>query len=124
MNGETVMNKANFTRAVLLCAVFAFLSQAGAKEFYADLVVVNANVITVDHEDPRAEAFAVKNDKFIAVGTNFQIKKLLGEDTIVLDAEGKTVTPGFIDAHLHPGPVYPAHSRLGKVDLRPASVKT
>jgi predicted amidohydrolase YtcJ len=124
MNGETVMNKANFTRTVLLCAVFAFLSQAGAKEFHADLVVVNANVITVDHEDRRAEAFAVKNDKFIAVGTNSQIRKLLGEDTIVLDARGKTVVPGFVDAHLHPGPVYPAHSRLGKVDLSPASVKT
>ncbi len=118
------MKKATFTRAVLFCVVFAFLSQAGAKEFYADLVVVNASVITVDYENPRAEAFAVKSDKFIAVGTNSQIKKLIGEDTIVLDARGKTVTPGFIDAHLHPGPVYPAHSRLRKVDLIPASVKT
>ncbi|NQV36014.1 MAG: amidohydrolase family protein, partial [Phycisphaeraceae bacterium] len=118
------MKKATFTGTVLFYAISAFLAQAGAKEFYTDLAVVNARVITVDYENSEAEAFAVKNDMFIAVGTNSQIKRLIGEDTIVLDAQGKTVTPGFIDAHLHPGPVYPAHSRLGKVDLSPASVKT
>ncbi len=118
------MIKAPFTRAVLISIVFAFVSPAGAKEFYADLVVVNARIITVDDDNPRAEAFAVKGDTFIAVGPNTQMKKLIGDDTTVLDARGKTITPGFIDAHLHPGPVYPASSRLGKVDLRPASVKT
>jgi predicted amidohydrolase YtcJ len=118
------MKTVTFTCAVLFCIVSVYLSQAGAKEFYADLVVVNARVITVDRENHRAEAFAVKSDKFIAVGTNTQIKKLAGEDTSVLNARGKAVTPGFIDAHLHPGPVYPAHSRLGKVDLGPASIKT
>jgi len=106
------MKTATFTSAVLLCVVSAYLSQAGAGEFYADLVVVNARVITVDLENPRAEAFAVKGDRFIAVGTNSEIEKLIGEDTMVLEAPGKTVAPGFIDAHLHPRPVYPVHSRL------------
>ena len=120
IGGDTTMKKAAF-----LCVLFvAFLSEAEAKEFCADLVVVNANVITVDNENPRAEAFAVESDKFIAVGTNVQIKKLIGDDTIVLDVRDKTITPGFIDAHLHPGPVYPASSRLRKVDLSPASVRT
>ena len=118
------MNKTTLTYFVILCVVIALFSQAKAKEFCADLVTVNANVITVDDENPRAEAFAVKSTKFIAVGTNPQIKKLIGEDTIVLDAKGKIVIPGFIDAHLHPGPVYPADSRLGKVELGPASIKT
>jgi len=118
------MNKAMFTILVLLLAVLVPLSRAGAEEFGADLVVVSANVITVNRENSRAEAFAVKGDRFIAVGTNLQIRKLVGDDTAVFDGRGKTVTPGFIDAHLHPGPVYPAGSRLGKVDLRPASVKT
>ena len=119
-----MMKKTTFIQIVSSCVVFALFSQAGAKEFSADLAVVHATVITVDDGNPRAEAFAVKSDKFIAVGTNSQIRKLIGEDTTVLDARGKTVTPGFIDAHLHPGPVYPVSSRLGKVDLRPASVKT
>jgi len=118
------MKTATFTSAVLLCVVSAYLSQAGAGEFYADLVVVNARVITVDLENPRAEAFAVKGDRFIAVGTNSEIEKLIGEDTMVLEAPGKTVAPGFIDAHLHPRPVYPVHSRLGRVDLSPANVRT
>ncbi|MCP4610169.1 MAG: amidohydrolase [Planctomycetes bacterium] len=107
-----------------LSLMFVFFSQVRAEEFRADLVVVSANVITVDDGNRRAEAFAVKNGKFIAVGTNSQIKKLIGKDTDVIDAQGKTITPGFIDAHLHPGPVYPVSSRLGKVDLRPDSVKS
>jgi len=118
------MIKALLTRVVLISIFFAFVSPAGAKEFCADLVVVNARVITVDADNPGAEAFAVQGDTFIAVGTNSQMRTLIGDDTTVLDASGKTITPGFIDAHLHPGPVYPASSRLGKVDLRPASVKT
>jgi len=109
---------------IVLILMFVFFSQVRAEEFCADLVAVSANVITVDDGNRRAEAFAVKNGKFIAVGTNSQIKKLIGKNTAVIDAQGKTITPGFIDAHLHPGPVYPASSRLGKVDLRPVSVKS
>jgi predicted amidohydrolase YtcJ len=122
------MEKLAMKRGLFPALLFVFtcvsLSQAGTEEFYADLVVVNAKVITVDEEDSRAEAFAVKGDRFIAVGTNSQINKLIGEATSVMDVEGKTVAPGFIDAHLHAGPVYPVSSRLGKVDLSPAGVKS
>ncbi|UCC97296.1 MAG: amidohydrolase, partial [Phycisphaerales bacterium] len=118
------MRKATCAWIVLFCVVLALFCPAKAKEFSGDLVVVNARVITVDHENPRAEAFAVKGDTFIAVGTNSQIRKLIGEETSVVDARDKTITPGFIDAHLHPRPVYPADSRLGRVDLSPAGVKT
>jgi predicted amidohydrolase YtcJ len=110
--------------AVFFCVVLAFLSEAQATEFCADLIVTNANVITVNANNARAEALAVKGDRFIAVGTDSQIERLIGADTTVLDARGKTITPGFIDAHLHSGPVYPGHSRLGRVDLTPASVRT
>ena len=88
----------------------------------ADLVVLHANVITVDSARPRAEAFAVLADKFIAVGSTSQIRRWVGESTKVIDAEGRTVTPGFIDAHMHPRPTYPEASPLATVDLRPASV--
>jgi len=110
--------------AAFVCVVLGARAQTEAKAFDPDLVVLNANVITVNDSHPRAEAFAVKNNRFIAVGSNVQIKPLTGQDTAVLDAGGKTITPGFIDAHLHSGPVYPAHSRFGKVDLTPASVRT
>ena len=95
-----------------------------AEEFFADLVVTNANVITVDEASPKAEAFAVKNEKFIAVGTTDEIRKLVGKRTVVVDARGETVTPGFIDAHLHPSPVYSADSPFSKVHLSPDNVKT
>jgi predicted amidohydrolase YtcJ len=121
---KLVMKRAYLTQTIVLSLMLLFFSQVRAEEFYADLAVVSANVITVDDGNRQAEAFAVTNDKFIAVGTDSQIKKLIGKDTTVIDAQGKTITPGFIDAHLHPGPVYPANSRLGKVDLRPDSVKS
>jgi len=91
-------------------------------DVWADLVVLHANVITVDSTRPRAEAFAVLADKFIAVGSTSQIRRWVGESTKVIDAEGRTITPGFIDAHMHPRPTYPEASPLATVDLRPASV--
>jgi predicted amidohydrolase YtcJ len=67
-----------------------------------DLVVVNGNVLTQDDATPTAEAFAIHGDRFIAVGSNADVRNLAGPDTQVLDAEGMTVVPGFIDAHSHP----------------------
>ena len=67
-----------------------------------DLVVVNTRVYTVDDALPRAEAFAVKDGRFIAVGSTSDIRNLVESGTEVIDAGGMTVTPGFIDAHMHP----------------------
>ena len=76
---------------------------AGAESGNADLVVTNAKVYTVDSRMPRAEAFAVKNSRFIAVGTNSEIKGLVGKDTKTFDAKQMTVVPGFTDCHNHAG---------------------
>ncbi len=67
----------------------------------ADLVVTNARVYTVDDRRPKAQAFAVKGGKFIAVGSNEAVKGLIGKRTEVHDAKGATVVPGFIDCHNH-----------------------
>ncbi len=67
-----------------------------------DLLVLNARVYTIDEALPRAEAFAVKNGRFIAVGDTDDVRNLKTARTEVIDAEGMTVTPGFIDAHTHP----------------------
>ncbi len=69
----------------------------------ADLVLVNGNVLTIDPSLPRAQAFAVKHGRFIAIGDDATIRALVGSGTQVIDAAGMTVTPGFIDAHCHPG---------------------
>jgi hypothetical protein len=67
-----------------------------------DLIVVNATVYTIDDSMPRAEAFAVQNGRFTAVGTNDDIRRLADRETEVIDAMNLTVTPGFIDTHCHP----------------------
>lgn len=67
-----------------------------------DYVVLNARVLTIDNNMPRAEAFAVKGDRFVAVGTASDIRNLASSRTEIIDAEGMTITPGFIDAHSHP----------------------
>ena len=67
-----------------------------------DYVVVNARVLTSDDNMPRAEAFAVRDDRFIAVGSSGDILNLASSSSEIIDAEGMTVTPGFIDAHSHP----------------------
>lgn len=67
-----------------------------------DYVVINARVFTSDPALPQAEAFAVKGDRFLAVGSSSDIRNLATPGTEIIDAEGMFVTPGFIDAHSHP----------------------
>jgi predicted amidohydrolase YtcJ len=67
----------------------------------ADLVVFNAKVFTMEARMPRAEAFAVKNGRFVAVGTTADLKGLIAKSTRQLDAKQMTILPGFIDCHNH-----------------------
>ncbi|MFW9907610.1 MAG: amidohydrolase [Candidatus Thorarchaeota archaeon] len=67
----------------------------------ADLVVVNANIITMDPEKPRASSLAVKSYKVITVGTEDDVLDLIPHAKRVMDLGGKTVIPGFVDAHTH-----------------------
>jgi predicted amidohydrolase YtcJ len=88
-----------------------------------DLIVLNANVITMDAKHPAVEAFAVRAGRFTSVGSNADIKLLAGPQTRVLDLGGKTVVPGFIDAHAHPRPLFDADSLWYNVELGPDKVK-
>ena len=66
-----------------------------------ETVLLNANVVTVDERRPAAHALAIHGGRFAAVGDADEIGRLAGPDTEVLDLEGRTVVPGFIDAHIH-----------------------
>ena len=66
-----------------------------------DLIIVNADIRTADPKQMTAQAIAIKDGKFFALGSSLQIEKLKDKDTKVLDAEGKTILPGFIDSHTH-----------------------
>src|SRR6266540_2917267 len=65
---------------------------------YPNLVVVNGKVLTVDPQFTVAEAVAMRDGRILAVGTNDQIKRLVGPTTRVVDAGGRSVVPGFIDS--------------------------
>jgi predicted amidohydrolase YtcJ len=67
----------------------------------AELVVFNAKVYTVDPRLPRASAFAVSGGRFMAVGSDADIKGMIGKNTQVLDARQMTIVPGFNDSHNH-----------------------
>lgn len=69
----------------------------------ADLVVFNARVFTMDATLPRAEAFAVKDSRIVAVGSNTNIRALITRRTQTFDAKGMTIVPGFVDCHNHAG---------------------
>jgi predicted amidohydrolase YtcJ len=80
------------------------LAQRGAG-IEADLILVNGRVLTQDSAVPRAEALAIKDGRFLAVGSNSDIRNVASPRTRVLDAAGMTVLPGFIDCHCHPSGV-------------------
>jgi predicted amidohydrolase YtcJ len=81
-------------------------SAAAAEGQPPDLVVYNARIYTVDSRLPKAEAFAVKANRFLAVGATAEIKALIGKGTQTIDAKQMTIVPGFIDCHNHaPGEV-------------------
>jgi predicted amidohydrolase YtcJ len=88
------MNKLNAT--LLLCSMLLF-SCMGKK---ADLIVYNAKVYTVNDKFDTVEAFAVKDGKIIELGSNADIEKVYDAPERI-DAGGKAVFPGFIDAHAH-----------------------
>ena len=67
----------------------------------ADLILLNGKVITVNREDTIAEAVAIKDQRIISVGNTKEIKEMVGHGTEVIDLEGKTILPGFVDAHFH-----------------------
>ena len=84
----------------------------------ADQVVTNGNIYTIDDTAPRSQAFAVKNGRFFAVGSNSDINNLIGPETQVIDATGMTVVPGFIDAHNHPFYSGTKHLKQVNLDIR------
>jgi hypothetical protein len=84
----------------VLALVAAYVAPAFAQD--ADVVYVNGKIVTLDAQESTASAVAVKDGKFLKVGSTDEIKKLAGPSTKLVDLGGKTVVPGLIDAHCHP----------------------
>ena len=67
----------------------------------ADTIYTNGNIYTVNEAQPWAEAVAIKDGKFIKVGSNAEVQVHEGDDTEVIDLSGKFAMPGMIDVHTH-----------------------
>jgi hypothetical protein len=68
---------------------------------YADTIFYDGKIITADEQFTIAEAVAIRDGRFLAVGTTQRILAMAGPQTQRVDLEGRSVVPGFIDTHLH-----------------------
>lgn len=67
----------------------------------ASLILINANVITLDHRRPRVQGIAIDSGKIVEAGSNRKIVKFKNKGTRIIDCDRKTVLPGFVDCHVH-----------------------
>ena len=108
LKGKKVMIK-DKSHLGVFCSVLMVLGLVVSSVTGADLldslkpdkVLLNGKIVTVDEDFGIAEAIAIKDGKFVAVGTNAEIRELIGPNTEEIDLEGRTVLPGFIDPHVH-----------------------
>ncbi|MDF2156894.1 amidohydrolase [Algoriphagus sp. CAU 1675] len=83
-----------------ILGIFLF-SCSSQPENPADSVFINGIIYTVDESNPKVEAVAVKDGMILDAGSSENIKQYIGDQTEVIDLEGKTMTPGFIESHAH-----------------------
>jgi len=100
-----------------------WLGMLGAASIHAastkpDLILSNGNIHTVDGANPHAEAVAIAGGRFFAVGSNQEIGNLSWPGVTRVDLGGRTVVPGFIDAHLHTASSGLRHLKEVNADLR------
>src|SRR4030067_3749445 len=100
---ESEMPHRRLSRPTFVCSLLVAVGGlAGCvKKQPADLVLTNGKIITLEEIAPTAEALAVAGDRIVAVVTAKKIKPFIGTSTRVIDLQGQTAIPGFIDSHAH-----------------------
>src|SRR5579872_66597 len=90
-------------RRLALLALIAALAaiRPAAQTAPPDTILVNGHIVTVDARFSIAQAVAIANGRFTAVGSDADVRALAGPKTTVIDLHGQTVTPGLADGHLH-----------------------
>jgi predicted amidohydrolase YtcJ len=81
---------------------------------YADIIIKNARILTMDEDHPHADALAVAGNRIVAIGSSVDVNALTGSQTRIIDAGGKTVLPGLIESHIH---LFPGAVLLTRLDL-------
>ena len=74
---------------------------SSTEQIVADIVFLNGEVITMNANQTITEAIAIKDNKICSVGSTVKIRDYIGEKTRIINLKGKSLLPGFIDAHIH-----------------------
>jgi predicted amidohydrolase YtcJ len=110
-----VQSRREFLRSL---GAFALSASVPLERTEPELILYNGNIITINDRQRRAEAVAIADSRFLAVGTNEKVLPLATGATKKINLEGRTVVPGFIDAHTHPAQAGLMHLRQVDCDLR------
>ena len=98
---------------ISISTIIMILTSSFTQRERADLVIIKGKVLTIDKNNPEAQAIAIRGEKIIAVGTTSEISALIEKGTTkVIDAGGRLVIPGFNDSHVHFGPLDPDYIEL------------
>jgi predicted amidohydrolase YtcJ len=106
------------SRRGFLQGMGAFALLPAVRTEAAELVLHNGRFVTMDPGQAQAQAVAIGGGRFLAVGSNDDVLNLAAPRSLRLDLGGKTVVPGFIDAHAHPASAGLAHLKSVDCDLR------
>ena len=111
------MRKNNFYILPLLVIIVLFVgcdrSKKADQKQFADSVYKNGKIYTVNEAQPWAEAVAIKDGKFLVVGSNTDVNAVTSDDTKVIDLGGSFAMPGIGDTHIHPALVMPKRAFCG-----------
>lgn len=115
--------------AAWLFALLAALAQAPSKPAQApskpaDLIITRATIRTSDPSRPLASAMAVHDGVIVAIGDENDVRSWEGAGTRRMALNGKTITPGFIDGHCHPRPIYSEDAPWQAIDCGPDKIKS
>lgn len=98
----TSLGRRDFLKGGVVAAGLATLPAGRAKsQAETTTVFVGGTVLTVDAAFSEAQAIAIRGERILAVGTEAEVRAAAGDDATVVELDGKTVLPGFIDAHTH-----------------------
>jgi predicted amidohydrolase YtcJ len=95
------MRNSLFLMAIAVAAVVIATLTTSARRETADLILKGGAFYTVEPEQPRAEAVAVREGRILAVGSEGAVSRYRGESTVVIELDGAFVLPGLIDSHTH-----------------------
>ena len=126
--------KIAFIRLMLILACVSALSCADQHDGVAStgssnapgsedgaLLIVNADIVTMNHAMPSADAMAVRGDRIVAIGTEAEVRAAIGGYTKYYNLDGRTIVPGFIESHDH---LYMASSQYVVTDVTPFTTPT